>query len=211
MTCAEFQEVLPELMEGQRNVEFQAHLKSCPSCSELVSELNAISEQSRYLQATAEPDPRVWRSIETRLRREGLIREPQPRHLLTFPARGWRSAAWLVPLAAALLVGVAFLMNRSGSQQQALNNPRRVTSQAAPVEVAAVDLEDDEVLAEVGKRAPAMEAAYAENLKNVNAYIHDAQQTLAQNPDDDEARQYLLEASQQKAMLYDMALDRSLP
>jgi hypothetical protein len=210
MTCAEFQEVLPELMEGEGSVELQAHLKSCPSCSELVSELNAISEQSRHLQAAAEPDPRVWRSIETQLRREGLIREPQPRHLLTFPARGRWSAAWLVPVAAALLLGMAFLVNRSGPKQQALNNPPRVT-QAAPVDVATVDPEDNEVLAEVGKRAPAMEAAYAENLKHVNAYIHDAQQTLAQNPDDDEARQYLLEASQQKAMLYDMALERSLP
>jgi hypothetical protein len=31
------------------------------------------------------------------------------------------------------------------------------------------------------------------------------------NPDDEEARRSLLEAYQEKAMLFDMAMDRSLP
>ena len=56
-----------------------------------------------------------------------------------------------------------------------------------------------------------MEATYEENLRNVNSYIHDAEAALKENPNDDEARQYLMEARQQKEMLYEMALDRSLP
>jgi hypothetical protein len=56
-----------------------------------------------------------------------------------------------------------------------------------------------------------MKSAYEDNLKNVNAYIRDAQSSVDQNPDDGDARQYLMQAYEQKAMLYEMALDRSLP
>jgi len=52
---------------------------------------------------------------------------------------------------------------------------------------------------------------YAANLKDVNAYIRDAKQTVDQNPNDEDAREDLLQAYQQKNMLYDMALERSLP
>ena len=67
------------------------------------------------------------------------------------------------------------------------------------------------MLSEVEKRAPLMKSVYEDDLKNVNSYIRDAQNSVDQNPDDGEARQYLLEAYEQKAMLYEMALDGSLP
>jgi hypothetical protein len=41
----------------------------------------------------------------------------------------------------------------------------------------------------------------------VNNYIREVQAYLDQNPDDEDARQHLMEAYQQKAMLYQMALD----
>ena len=63
MTCVEFQEVLPDIMEGQRNAEHEAHLHSCSVCSGLVSDLNLISEQARFLQASEEPSPRVWNRL----------------------------------------------------------------------------------------------------------------------------------------------------
>ncbi len=55
-----------------------------------------------------------------------------------------------------------------------------------------------------------MKASYEDNLCSVNAYIHDAELSVQQDPTDQEARQYLMEAYEQKAMLYDMALNRSL-
>jgi len=44
-------------------------------------------------------------------------------------------------------------------------------------------------------------------LRSVNAYIREAQAYLDQNPGDEDARQHLMEAYQQKAMLYQLALD----
>src|SRR2546429_9421378 len=96
MTCVEFQEVLPDIMEGQRNAEHEAHLHSCSVCSGLVSDLNLISEQARFLQASEEPSPRVWNRLEIALRQEGLIHQPGPERSL-FPAfsRRWRPALLL--------------------------------------------------------------------------------------------------------------------
>ena len=76
MNCAEFQEVLPEVFEGDRTAEQESHLQSCPVCSSLVAELDLIAREARQLQEIAEPNPRVWASIEIALRQEGIIREP---------------------------------------------------------------------------------------------------------------------------------------
>jgi len=63
----------------------------------------------------------------------------------------------------------------------------------------------------VGSRTPSMRTSYADNLQNVNAYIRDAEQTVQNDPNDEEAQRSLMAAYEQKAMVYEMALDRSLP
>ena len=104
MTCIEFQEVLPDIMEGQRNAEHAAHLQSCSVCSGLVSDLSLISEQARLLQASEEPSPRVWNQIEIALRQEGLIRQPGRDRSLVSAFSRRSSPAWLVPVAAILAI-----------------------------------------------------------------------------------------------------------
>jgi len=63
----------------------------------------------------------------------------------------------------------------------------------------------------VGARMPSMRDAYEANLRTVNAYIRDAEQSAHSDPNDEVAQQYLRNAYEQKAMVYEMALDRSLP
>ena len=77
MNCAQFQEILPEVIDGGRNAEQEAHLQTCPVCSGLVADLNLITSEAPQLQEFADPAPRVWNSIEIALRQEGLIREPR--------------------------------------------------------------------------------------------------------------------------------------
>lgn len=213
MTCAEFEQALADLLEGSRSLETEAHLKSCPKCLELVSDLRAITEESKFLRGSEEPPARLWSSIEATLRTEGLIREKpaQRPFLVTASGGGWRAASWLVPLAAALLVGVGFFMGRPAWQQvaQRLNPSSQISTPSNAPELA--NEEDQQVLAEISRSAPMMETAYQEDLQNVNSYIHDAEDFLRQHPNDNEAEQYLMEARQQKEMLYEMALNRSLP
>ena len=92
MTCAEFQRELPDFLEDDGASELRAHLNVCPICSGLVASLQSIVNEARMLQDSAEPSPRVWNSIEIALRREGLIRQPQPqahRSILPSLTRRW--------------------------------------------------------------------------------------------------------------------------
>ncbi|MGD0181195.1 MAG: hypothetical protein ABSC15_15395 [Terriglobales bacterium] len=60
-------------------------------------------------------------------------------------------------------------------------------------------------------QTPSMRATYEADLRSVNAYIRDAEQSAHSDPNDEVAQQYLRNAYEQKAMVYEMALDRSLP
>jgi hypothetical protein len=215
MTCQEFERVLPEL-EGGRNFEADEHLRMCSRCWDLVSDLDAISQQARALQASDEPNPRVWNSIEITLRQEGLIR-PSP---LDRPARqsaGWR-LRWLAPLAAALLLVSGFLLreHRGGAAQLVARSvPSAATgSQPETIRQGGEDQagqDEDQLLSMVAARAPDLRAGYASNLRAVDAYIRDAESSARSNPNDTIAQQYLTNAYEQRAMVYEIAMARSLP
>lgn len=217
MNCAEFQEFVPEVLEGARNPEQEAHLKSCPVCSGLVADLDLISSEARQLQALDEPSPRVWNSIEIALRREGLIRESgQTPSLLPPVARRW-SLAWLVPVAAIILVtfGIFIYQRGSGEQKPTAQLPAAPPAVVANLRTskipANIDNEDQQLLEAMASRSPAVQAQYATSLKNVNAYIRDAEESAQADPNDEDAQQIVMDAYEQRAAVYEMALDRSLP
>jgi hypothetical protein len=207
MNCAEFQRILPDITDDRRTAEQEAHLHSCLGCSDLVDDLNAISREARFLRASEEPSPRVWNSIEIALRQEGLIRQPQRDSPIvsTFSHR-WKPT-WLVPVTAVLLLAFGVVMYERGS----VLRPTAEQSSAGVPGTSAAAGEDQLLLDAVGTSSPAVRAAYETNLRNVNAYIQDAKESADADPNDEEAQQSLMDAYQQKAMVYEMALNRSLP
>jgi hypothetical protein len=277
MTCSEVQQVLPELLDVPVNgifpPDFQSHLKSCPDCSGLVSDLKTISGEARQMTASDEPSPLLWLRIAAQLRAEGLIRDQESdltfrensgRPLVrAFPRPRW-SFSWLIPVAAVLLVAGTYvvkhqpaplvaehktpagaaasmpaatpvpdasattassstppLSSSSPSPSPALDASSKAAKAAAPVpnstqmaqkrtelEEAAPSADDEQFLSVVSSRAPAMKATYEKQLQAVNADIRESQAYVDQNPDDADARQHLMEAYQQKALLYQIALDR---
>lgn len=74
MTCAEFQRALPNIIDAGGDAEQEAHLSSCPVCSDLVQDLRYIAEQAKLLVPMMDPSPRVWDGINNALEREGLVR-----------------------------------------------------------------------------------------------------------------------------------------
>jgi hypothetical protein len=208
MNCVELQQSLAELEGSGKDsgsVEQRAHLRACPACSALVRDLNEIAAAASRLQSANEPSPRVWNSIEAALLREGLIRPQRASRwpILSFATR-LGAARWLVPAAAMLLLALGISLRRESQPHQ--------LGQQASVAVSAVnplDLNDDDLRQEIADTAPEVKTQYEENLRQVNDSIRDAQGVVDETPNDEDARRSLMDAYQQKAMLFELAMDRS--
>jgi hypothetical protein len=205
MTCTEFERALADIIDDEscRTVEHHQHIESCSNCESLVNDLNVISEEARFLEREAEPSARVWKSIENTLRQEGLIRVPQRVFTISEQKRYWWRAAWLVPVAATLLVIFGVRYEHTAPKE----TPKNISLAANDV----TSDDDQQLLQTVQRRSPAMLASYEDNLRNVNSYIRDAEESAKSNPNDEGAQRILMNAYEQKAMVYEMAVDRSLP
>ena len=205
MNCVELRQSLAEVEDGS-GVQQRAHLRACPACSALVRDLNLIVTTAGQLRAADDPSPRVWNSIEIALRQEGLIRPLRSaRPPVPSFAERWGAARWLVPAAAMLLLALGIYVRHEAPQNQLVRQASVVTPVANPS-----DLNDDDLMQEVADNAPEMKTQYAENLRQVNESIRDAQGLVDEAPNDEEARRSLMDAYQQKSMLFEMAMDRSL-
>jgi len=213
MTCAEFQRVLPEIIDAGGNEQQESHLKSCPVCSDLVQDLRYIAEQAKLLVPMEDPSTRVWDGIQNALEREGMVR---PRRgtgrfrteTVLAPSR-WSTVGGLAAIAAVLVIAIGLLSFRRTTINQAPSEPASASTAAAvPSDP---DADDDAMLvAQLQKTAPAMATTYSDNLKSVNSYIAAVRQRLREKPDDDQAHEYLMRAYDQKAMLYSMAMERTI-
>jgi hypothetical protein len=203
MTCAEFQKVLPDIIETGGKAEEERHLRECPICSDLVQDLRYIAEQAKLLVPMADPSPRVWNGIKQSLEREGMIKPVR--------ARGWLLGPlpWMAAVGAMILVSFGvFLVERGHQQQpgaQLEEPPPAVAMQSVSLNTIATEQDDEQLLQLVAAARPASSRAYESNLKQVNASIAEAKKMLEQDPDDGDARQSLNRAYEQKAMMYEMA------
>jgi hypothetical protein len=205
MTCTEFQEVLPDVVEGVRNIDQESHLKTCSNCLDLVADLEVIFREARNLEGLYEPGPRVWNTIESTLRQEGIIRDAQRSPALVPPFRRRWASAWLMAPAGALaLLAFTFLYQRQ--------NPTELIATTGTLELPSKPSADDGmVLQQASFSTPAVRQTYEASLRDVDAYIKDAEASAKQDPNDEEAQLSLMNAYQQRSMVYEMAMDRSLP
>jgi hypothetical protein len=68
MTCAEFQDYLPELIGSGENAANHPHAQSCELCSALLADLQTIAEAARQLFPIEEPPDELWEQIESKIR-----------------------------------------------------------------------------------------------------------------------------------------------
>jgi hypothetical protein len=212
MNCVELQQSLAEVDDGS-TAEQRAHLRTCPTCAALVKELSLIIATAGDLREADEPSPRVWNNIEAALREEGLIRLSRHRFPSSFGGR-WGAFGWLVPAAAMLLLTFGIYFYQQSTRQETVVDRQasalaREASTRVP-DVAAPGLNDDDLLQEIADNSPAMKTQFEENLRQVNESIRDAQGWVQESPNDAEARRLLMDAYQQKSMLFELAMDRTL-
>lgn len=200
MTCAEFQKVLPYIIETGGNAEEDQHLRACPVCSDLVQDLKYIAEQAKLLVPMEDPAPHVWDGIRGSLEREGMIKPARARGRLLGPIP-WIGALGVIILAA---FGT-FLVERGRQQRQEISDEQPAAVVSVSLNTIATEQDDEQLLQHVAAARPASRETYESSLKQINASIADAKKSLEQNPDDSEARQSLNRAYVQKAMMYELA------
>jgi len=178
-------------------------LASCPVCADLVQDLKYIAEQAKLLVPMEDPSPRVWAGIERSLKQEGLWPAhggpANPRPFLV-PQRA--RLAW--PMMAAVAVIVVAIFAGYYSRNTTGQDPRLQVPVVSSTGV--LEPDDQQLIHSVSTRGAATSDSYRKNLEDVNAYIADAKKWVDAHPDDADAREALMQAYQQKQMLYQMAI-----
>ena len=205
MSCAEFQKELPYMFEAGGEVR-HPHLDTCEDCASLVQDLRYIADQAKLLLPMHDPSPRVWNNIQTSLSKDGLIASEQRNQSGHNVAAQKKNSAlanfgWAAAVAAAVVLAFALFQTSKTD-----STPARFADNS---QSGFTDQDDAQLLAGVEQQAPALKPAYEAGLRDVNQYISDARATLAQDPNDNEAKVYLRQAYAQKAMLYRMGTSRS--
>lgn len=205
MNCVEFQNELSEVLEGQRSAAHEAHLASCANCTALLEDVNEIVVQARDL-PLAEPGPQVWTRLRASLVEEGLVRESAASSApkwAWWPKLSWADAMGYASVAAVLVLAFGLVTYQ-------LNQPPAATDIVQTQPSGRIDDDDLQLLREVEARRPTAREAYETSLREINAQIAEAEAAVKADPNDPEARQSLMEAHQQKSMVYEMALTRSV-
>ncbi len=206
MKCSEFQKDLPEIIDGGANAEQEEHRRSCPVCSDLVADLNAIAEQAKLLVPMVDPPERVWEGIQRALEREGARRPVPSLTPAWFVPSAWTTVVRWGSLAALFVLAAGLLLYRA-EQPPVPAVPQQAAVLAVPAPLTTAD--DQRLLAAVAGKNPAAQERYRRNLENVNRAIRDARRSVENDPTDEDAQEYLHNAYDQKALIYDMAMTRT--
>lgn len=214
MNCQQFQEILPYIIEAGGRDEDESHLQTCSSCASLVQDLRYIAEQAKLLLPMHDPNPRVWNNIEQSLQREGLLSEgrmPPLGHITKnstsqTQAKSWTPLGWALALTAVIVFAVVLINYKP---RQLPQTP--LTAQNNTAEPNQFNSDDQQLISQLSQKAPDAQGAYEASLRDVNAYIADAEQAAKSDPGDATAQALLQDAYEQKEMLYQMATARSLP
>jgi len=214
MNCQQFQETLPYIIESGGGGEDESHLQECESCASLVRDLRYIAEQAKLLLPMHDPNPRVWNNIEQSLQREGLLPEgrmPRLGHIQKnstsqAQAKSWTPLGWALALTAVIIFAVVLTNYKPTPLQQTA-----LSAQNSATDSQQFNSDDQQLISQVSQQSPEAQRAYEASLRDVNAYIADAEQAAKSDPSDASAQALLQNAYEQKEMVYQMATARSLP
>jgi hypothetical protein len=121
-------------------------------------------------------------------------------------AKSWTPLGWALALTAVIIFAVVLTNYKPKPLQQST-----VSAQNSATDSAQFNSDDQQLISQVSQQSPEAQRAYEASLREVNAYIADAEQAAKSDPGDASAQALLQDAYAQKAMVYQMATARSLP
>lgn len=213
MRCAKARRLISEYVDGgldaRRSERLARHLESCPECREVLADFEAIVRDAGSLEAPEPPD-RVWLRVKAGLQTAG--REPAPAVAVpgfAFGPARWRLAAAafvaLTLVAGGLLVGLR--LTRTG---MASADPERYTlaklDEAEHYYQLAIKSLSEAFAAGKKNLAPEVAEMFQKNLDVVDLTIQACRAAVVAEPDNIEARDFLLSAYREKLTLLDTVL-----
>jgi hypothetical protein len=70
ISCAEFQEHLPELIASGADLTNDPHLRDCDLCRALLADLETIADAARQLFPSVDPSDKLWSQIESAIQND---------------------------------------------------------------------------------------------------------------------------------------------
>jgi hypothetical protein len=212
MQCNEFEAVLEQTSGQPLPAEAAAHSAQCGNCHALAADLETIKRVARELAEPVEEAPeRIWVHLRAQLEAEGIIRTPVPEKEFSLQERGWfagvlawmRKPALIATYAAIMVFAAGLAWEQFGPEPPQQNVPTAATYGLDRLETQAVsDLES---------ASPEVNTALKKDLEVVNNFIAQCEKAVREEPQDQDARQYLYGAYQQKAELLAVAMDHTRP
>jgi len=220
MTCRKSMEYISRSIDGdlpeRESARLERHLAACGECRALREDLRKIVRGAARLE-TPEPSGKVWQTVRARLEAgairpsdEGPVVVRRPFFGLSHPALSLAGAAALalILVASGLVIG-----RRLGREEVRLGPEAGEAYTLAKLDEAelryqqAIRALGEAFAAEKGALDPQVAELFERNLTVIDATIQACRRAVLEEPDDLEARNYLLAAYTQKLTLLDSALD----
>ena len=220
MTCRKSREYISRSIDDglsdKEDARLERHLAACGECRALREDLRKIVDGAARLE-TPEPSDRVWLGIRAGLTRESGGRAREEAGAFRRPAfgMGWPVLSYVGAGAVALalvITGIA-VGRRLGRAPAPMGPQAREQYTLAKLDEAeryyqqAIKSLSEAFAAEKGALAPQVAELFDRNLSVIDATIQACRRAVIEEPDDLEARNYLLAAYTQKLTLLDSALD----
>jgi hypothetical protein len=212
MLCREFESVFEQFGESDPSADAAAHLEHCADCRAMVEDLELISSAAKSLAIPPqEPSEKVWLNLRARLREEGIIREPQP-----VADRDWVSEIFAMlrrpvlagAYSALALAAVGLVLFQSPAQDQV---PAVAVASAAADISRSLENMETATIQHLHPADSAADASLTRSIAVVDKFIALCEKTVREHPRDEDAREYLNGAYQQKSELLAAAIQRSWP
>jgi hypothetical protein len=223
MRCRKAQRYISEYVDGsldpRRAAGLERHVEKCAACREILADFRSLIAGASALDAP-EPGDGVWRKIEARLAAGQRGRATVPARRQDAP-RAWafglstpalRFAG--VGVLALVLIASGIIIGRGLGQKGAVTYPRNSEGytlakldEAERYYQKAIKSLSEAFAAEKGMMVPQVAQMFEKNLSVIDATIQACRQAVLKEPDDLQARNYLLTAYMDKVSFLDTALE----
>jgi tetratricopeptide (TPR) repeat protein len=205
-------------LSGRESARLERHLAACGECRALREDLRKIVAGASGL-GTPEPPDRVWRNIRARLEAGAAGAEApglkaEKRNFFGVSVPSYRLAG-AVALALVLVAAGVVVGRRLGRQDAPLSAAAKGGEAYTLAKLDEAERHYEQAIQALGEAfaadkdglAPAVVELFDRNLSVVDATIQACRAAVQTEPDDLEARNYLLAAYTRKITLLDAALD----